>query len=127
MDHHADHNTDSSNFTPSDIEPIPAATREDWLQRRGMMWRGAKEAYWWMPGDAACGHEHRRGLRFDLDFGLKEGRDRVFPAQERGCRCWSIPIYEENGVRVGKDRFERNIWLLTIGTGAIICAAVFFF
>lgn len=115
-------------YVPGDLPPIPPATRETWFIRRGLIWRGAKEAYWWSPADNICGHRHREGLRFDLNIGLQTERpQRVFPGGNWNCKCWSIPIYEENGVRVGKDRFNRNVSILTALIGAFIVSMVFFF
>ena len=116
--------TDNDPFYLPDPSPIPPPTRETWFLRRGMIWRGAKEAHWWSPPDNACRHLHRAGQRFDLDMGLKEGVHRVFPGEDAGCKCYSIPIYVENGVAVGKDRFERNVTLATIGASAIILAVI---
>jgi hypothetical protein len=118
------HHFDASDYTPADISPIPPATRESWFQRLGMRWKGAKEAHWWSPADNACGHAHRSGLRFDLDLGLEERRRRVFPGEDSGCKCYSIPIYTEHGRPVGKDRFERNIRIMILATGAIFVSVV---
>lgn len=116
--------TDDDPFFLPDPSPIPPPTHETWFLRRGMIWRGAKEAYWRSPPDDVCHHLHRAGQRFDLDMGLKEGVHRVFPGEDSGCKCFSDPIYVENGVPVGKDRFHRNVTLLAWATGAAILTVI---
>ncbi len=56
-----------------------------------------------------------------------ERLQRVFPGDDSDCRCRSLPIYEENGVRVGKDHFERNVTITTLLIGLAIVSMVIFF
>nr|WKF60351.1 hypothetical protein HUO10_004872 [Paraburkholderia busanensis] len=110
---------------------IAASETERPLHRRAMMWKGATEAYWRVPVKEhakQCNHAHRANRKFELAKGLEEADGtRVFPGEEKYCRCKSAPIYPwetaDGEIRSRPpywNKFNIIVNLLTLAVGASI-------